>query len=445
MGSFADILMAAMLPVLVLGSAFASGSETALFSLTRHQRSRLSRAGTVAAGALDTLLSETRALLVTLLLLNMTINVSYFVISTVLLTRLHDDYGVRAGVLAFLSLTPLLLLIILGEVTPKMVAARNSRQWSLVVAVPLLVLHRLIGPLRSVTTSLIVTPLARLIAPPSKPPPLSAHELDALLELSRRQGGIDRSEEFMLQQVLELSQLKVKDLMTPRVDVVAADVSRPVGELLDTIRNTRHGRIPVYEGDIDHVVGVVHAREFLVSQPESTQALCGLVRQVTFVPEVQRADQLLIQFRKSGTTIAVVVDEYGGTAGVVTLQDVVEQMVGDIAAPYEPTDEPEVQPVGEGCWRVSAHLGIHEWIDSMGRLGGFGEAARRAGISTVGGLVTAKLGRVARAGDRVCVGPVQIEVESVRGLRVQDVLIRVPSDTGGAGGKHDQAKGGAPA
>jgi len=407
---------------LLAASAFFSGCETALFSLTGHQRWLISREKTIIARTLASLLSDIRAVLVTLLLGNMTVNVIYFVVSTVLLIRLGHRGGVRPMALGVLSVVPLLALIFFGEVLPKLVAARRPEQWSRVTAVLTMVLHRGISPLRRVLQAMVVIPLSRLIAPRHQPPQLSARELQALLELSEKRGVIEPDEEDLLQGVVELSQLQVKDIMTPRVDIRALDMQRDPAQVIELFRQTHVSHAPAYRGDLDHVAGIIHARQALARRPSTRRDVAALVRQVTFVPELQRVDQLLIQFRKRGTTVAIAVDEYGGTAGLVSLEDVIERMVGHIVGPYEPSHSPGVTQLGPGLWRVRADLSIRNWT------GVFGDVGPDADVTTIGGLVMARLGRVPAEGDRITLGNVAIEVETIHRRRVQTLRVHLVDD-----------------
>ncbi len=437
MPQLSDILMMAMLPALLVVSGFVSGSETALFSLSRHAQRRLAKSTTFADRTISTLLAETRDLLITLLLTNMTVNVAYFVIVTVLLMRLQSDYGLGPIGTAVGSVTTLVALIILGEVLPKLAAARVAAAWSRWAAVPLWMLHRLLSPLRRTLSFLVIAPLARLIAPRERPPSLSNNELDTLVELSRHKGVIDRGEERMLQQVLELGQLKVRDLMIPRVDITAFDLSRPAKDLITLLRASHHSRVPVFRRNLDGICGVLHTREVLLARPTTRAGIARLIRQINYIPELQAADQLLIHFRKTGTTTAIAVDEYGGTAGLVTLEDLVEHMVGEIADSHEPSREAPVQTTGPGRWRVSANLPIHEWSDAYGQPWDPKETGAPAGTSTLGGMLTAKLGHWPRVGDAVEVGGVRFEVQTMKGRRIGWLNVRT-IETDSADGEHRQ-------
>ena len=412
--------MIVLLPLLLVASGFFSGGETALFRLSRHQQLQLSRSPGIAAAAIARLLHDRNAFLVTVLLGNMFINVLYFVISSVLVLGLEERNLLNATAGGILNIGALLLLILFGEVLPKLIAARYSLGWSKFAAVPLLTVYRVLSPLRVLLRGFVLDPLGRLVAPLHEQAQLSPKEMESLLELSQHSGVIDDQEEKMLQQVLALSQLRVQDLMTPRVDIIAYNLNDPPAKLMELVTKHRLSRIPVYLGSIDNVVGIVYRRQALLTKPTTDDQIRQLIRQVNFVPELQRPDQLLVQLRKRGTTLAVAVDEYGGTAGVVSLEDVVGRMVGQTGDIADGSQVQPVHQVGENQWRVSGHLGIREWSAVFGSV-----AAPVTGISTIGGLVTANLGRMAKVGDRIALGNLLIEVEAIKGWRIEHLLLHL--------------------
>jgi magnesium and cobalt exporter, CNNM family len=418
------------LPVLLVLSGFFSGSETALFSLTRHQRAQFKASGAFADTVVGTLLSETRSLLITLLLGNMTVNVLYFVVSTRLLLHARDEQMMGPVALGAASVAPLLAVIILGEVLPKLVAARSSQLWSRLAAAPLLAVHRAIAPVRLAASALVITPLARLIAPSSRPDPLTQDELASLLELSQRQGVIDPQEQRMLRQVLELSRVTVDELMTPRVDIEAFDLDADPAKLVELFKRTNLRQAPAYRKDLDHIEGFITARRALLYPPRSRLEVNALIEPATFVPQQQRADQLLAELRRDAKTVAVVVDEYGGTAGLVTLEDVAEHLVGDIAGAFDSGGEPAVEEVQPGCWRVSAELSTRDWAEAFGQ-GVPADVRKTLGaVHTLGGFVMAGLGRAARVGDQITIGNLVLRVDSLDGRRIEHVTVRLADDPG---------------
>ena len=412
-----DILMLSILPILLTFSAFFSGGETALFSLTRHQRLLLSRSQSIAAATITRLLNAKQSLLITLLMGNMFVNVMYFVIGTVLVLGLHKRHNLSPTLGTVLNISAVFLLILMGEILPKLTAARYPMPWSHAAAVPLMIIFRTLSPLRSILQSLLVNPISRLLAPRHPPTGLSATELEAMLELSQKRGVIDHDEEQMLQQVLSLGQLRVRDLMTPRVDIAAFNLKDDPANLMAIVRGKRFSRTPVYQDDLDHIEGFVYARQVLLRKPRTSTEIADLIRQVQFVPELQSANALLVELRKRGTTMAITVDEYGGTAGLVTLADAVEHMVGEIPGSRQTEMPPRVQAMGPGQWRVSADLSIDEWVDVFGRI------RPVPGISTIAGLVMTRLGKIPRAGDQTTLGNLLIEVETMNRQRIETLRL----------------------
>ncbi len=423
-----DVPLMALMPALLVLSGFFSGSETALFGMNAADRQKLAQHRGVTGRAVAGLLAGPQMLLITLMLGNMAVNVLYFVIGSALVLKLdpaHDAVWIAVGTLA-----PLLMIIVFGEVMPKMVANLSPTRWVGAVAVPLWAAHRAIGPLRVVLQRFVIAPLGRLFAPPHRPPALSEAELAGLVDVSEKRGVIDRTEEHLLREVVSLSSLKVRDVMVPRVDVVAWDIEDGGGELRGLIDGKKATKIPAYRGDLDHLEGIVYARQYLLAQRRGASVSAEkLITPVTYVPELQRVDQLLEQFRASGTHLAIAVDEYGGTAGLVTLKDIVERLVGELDfTPEERAESPETPAsveIGAGRWRVSGMLAVHDW----GQMFGADRLPER--VATVGGLVTALLGRIPSIGDAAALGNLRMEVERMEGGRVESVVLSLEDDAGG--------------
>ena len=422
-----DLPLFLLLPVLLVASGFFSGSETALFSLSSHQRTLIRRRGGVVANIVDQLLSDPQMLLITIMFGNMTVNVLYFVISSALLLKL-DPASQPAWVVVG-TITPLMMIIALGEVLPKIVANTATSTWVRLTAVPLYVAHKVIGPLRLGLRMFIIGPLSRLFAPTTKPPELSSDELRSLVEVSKRRGVIDPTEERLLYEVVRLSEIKVRDIMVPRVDVQAFDLDAGPELLLELIADKRLTKIPAYRGDLDHIEGVIYAKQFLLAhEVDAPFDLNSIVRQVKYVPELQRVDQLLGEFRRGGSHLAVVVDEYGGTAGLVTLKDVVERLVGDVEFDTPDPDARQVnaESLPDGTYRVDGRLAVQDWIAA------FGQHNIPPRVATVGGIVAARLGRIPRVGDEVKLGNLSLKVEGMTGGRVDNVLLSLRNTEGGS-------------
>ncbi|MBS3733928.1 MAG: HlyC/CorC family transporter [Phycisphaerae bacterium] len=405
----------ALLGLLAVGSGFFSGTETALFNLTRGQVHRLGRAHR--AGALVVaLLRRPRSLLYTLLLGNMLVNVAYAGVSATVIFALKD-VGASAWVVAATPVVLLAVLILLGEVTPKMLAAAGSERWSLVTCVPLAAVQRALAPLVWVLERAFVSPLVTVIAPrPTVRTCITPSELAAVLDLSAKRGIVDRDVTVMLQEIVELTDLRVTDIMVPRVDMVAFDADGTREELVALLRRTGLRRVPVYEDGPDRVIGTIHARRVLLHPDAPLRELIG---KVPFVPETATVEHLLRQLRERGAQLAIVVDEYGGTAGLVTMEDALEEIVGDIPDPQDRREGPAVTELSDRQYVIDAELGIHEWADAFA----IDLSAHR--VSTVGGFVTSLLGRIPQAGDVTTYRNLRFTVDSMCGRRIDKLRVEL--------------------
>lgn len=318
------------LPLLLIGSAFFSGSETALFGLTHGERVELRRRRGIASGAIDALLANPRMLLITILLGNMVINVLYFVISSVLLIAATDARWIERVVLAALSL---LAIILLGEVTPKLLANTARITTARFIAPIVLAVHRLLAPIRIPLNAAVVEPLSRLTAPTSAPPALDHAELAALFESSREEGLIDEREQQLLREVIELDQHTVRSAMTPRVKMAAVPIDATRDDVAAIARETRLTKLPVHEGDLDHIVGILHVKRFLLDDESHHVRGSSAIVPVRYIPELATLDRLLDDFRRTHTQLAIAVDEYGGTAGIIAIEDIVREIMGDLWEP----------------------------------------------------------------------------------------------------------------
>ncbi len=406
------ILLASMVPLLILSGIF-SAAETVLFGLDVDERGAIRRRGGVLATSVEWLLREPRLLLVSILLCNMTVNTVYMTVGSLLVLR-HGESpwtGVLFGV------GTLALIIVFGEVVPKLAGQAHRTGAARILAPPIAVVHRFLLPLDRAVGRFVVEPLHRLLGP-SPRSHLDPDELDALVDLSVRQGAIDRDEETLLREVLSLRTLRVRDIMTPRVSIRSVGLADPPELIRAQFEETRLGRLPVRAADIDDVVGILSCRRFLLDVPDKVDPdrLRAMCRPASFVPEVASVEQLLGRFRAEGSTIAIVVDEFGGTSGLVTIEDVAEELVGEIAGEGD-EEIPDPERLGDARWRVSGRMSLHDWRAA------FGPALDDHRISTVGGLFLAQLGRLARPGDEIRIANVRLVASKVDAGRVETAVV----------------------
>jgi len=399
--------------VLLAASAFCSASETALFSLDSAGREK---AGPVARK----LIANAQALLISLLLANLLANVLVFAVASGLA---HEE---EEGLDAFLAGAAALLgVLVVGEILPKSIALRAPVAVARIVAGPLAVLVSLLAPLRGFVRVVLDLATRALGDAAREEPRITTETLAEVLDQSAEVGMLPSGEADLLAEVVELEGIRVREIMTPRVDMLSLDLEASEDDNIQIMARALARRLtwlPVVRGHADQVAGSVRMRD-LLAQPE--RALRELMRPAHFVPEVAGVLDLLKHLREKKATEAVVVDEWGGTAGVVTIENVFEEIVGDLRVEGEAPERP-VLPLEDGGFRVSGSLSIRDWNER------FNLEVVPEGFETVGGFVTALLGRIPRAGDRVRQGDLVWQVREVRGRRVTSVDLHLERAGSGA-------------
>jgi CBS domain containing-hemolysin-like protein len=318
--------------------------------------------------------------------------------------------------ISFLVIT--ILHIVLGELAPKSIAIRKAEGTTLFVALPLFVFYKITYPAIWLLNH-TANRLLRLVGiePMGESEITHDEEELRLLLASSQTNRLSLQKRELLDNVFELSHRVARQIMLPRQDVVYLTTTRPVAENLRIARRSGHTRFPLCEGDLDHVIGVIHIKD-LFRRERPITSFQEVAREIAFVPETLELDRLLKRMRTERFHLAAVIDEYGGVSGVVTLEDVIEEIVGQISDEFD-VDKPEIQKVDEGVYEVSGGMLIEDLEDEMGI-----ELSDRD-EDTIGGLVFSELGRNPAVGDRVEVGPVVIEVLEIHLNRVNTVRITV--------------------
>ncbi|MFQ5524220.1 MAG: hemolysin family protein [Acidimicrobiia bacterium] len=325
-------------------------------------------------------------------------------------------FGSLGVTLASILLT--LVLFIYGEAIPKTYAVRHTDQVALAVAGPVAVLEWVLRPL-----VLLLVALANLQSPGkgmTKSPTVTEEELRLLAGHAAAEGQIEPHDEELIQRVFRFGDRRADDIMVPRSEIVGVPSDMPVREAVQVALESGHRRLVVYEEDLDHVTGIVRLRDLVgVSREQAGVAAAQLSEEPLAVPETKRIVSLLREMQATGTHIALVVDEYGGTAGLVTIEDIVEELLGSIS---EDQREEDLVRVDESTWSVSGLLPIEDLEAALGLEFGKGP------WNTVAGFVVGKLGRVPKAGDEVTVGNWRFRVTAVRGHRLVRIEVTKPGD-----------------
>ncbi len=355
---------------------------------------------------------------------------------TLALEKSLSDAGLDPGLsgpFALVGVTIVLSLftIVFGELVPKTLALAFPERFALALARPVDLLGRLLGPLVAVLTGITRAVTRPFGADVSRAAQITADELKLIIERGGQQGILEAEEEQMINAVIELGERRLHEVMVPRTDIVALPASTTLDEAVDTIVEEGHSRVPVYEESIDEVVGILYAKDllpFLKTSSGPRPTVRSIMRAPLFAPESMSIDDLLHDFQRKKVHVAIVLDEYGGTAGLVSIEDLLEEIVGEIQDEYD-VEEPMIVRLSDDEVRIDGRVAVDELADLFDMTI---ELEDEDEYDTIGGLVFHRIGRVPLPGDEIDVDGLRLTVETTDGRRVGKVLaVRERHDAGG--------------
>ncbi|HKV87846.1 MAG TPA: hemolysin family protein [Candidatus Dormibacteraeota bacterium] len=403
-------------------AAAASGTETALTSVGRLRVRHLAEQGSRAAAILQRLRQDPNRYLSTVLFTN---TLALIVASTMtalmtdsISTRIGVSPGWRLWLALLISLALSIIILIAAEVTPKTLAITHAERVALAAAGPVDRIATFLGPILWA-----VTLISRGITGgrAARAPYLTEEELLTLLHVSEEQGVIEEQEHEMIHGIIEIGDKTVREVMIPRTDIIAVERNAQLRDIIKLFKEHHHTRMPVYERDIDHVAGLIHTKDLLLFYTLSSSRkfdIDKMLRPIEFTPEQKKVDELLAEMRQKKVHMMIVVDEYGGTAGLVTLEDLLEEIVGEIRDEYDTTEEEQLVLLNDHEARVDAGFPLEELNERL-HLG----IEESGDYDSVGGYVHAMLGKIAEAGDSFTAGRAKWIVEKVKGRRIETIRL----------------------
>ena len=413
--------------IFLLLSAFFSSAETAFTAISPIKLRSLIDSKKKGALLLERLLKTPRKLIITILIGNNIANVAASALATtVILNQLlkynlfHFAYGMAlvTGIMTFILLT-------FGEITPKTIAIKQPEKLALFMARPLYLLMVLLHPM--VTFFLFLSKfLSKMLGIPETVSSalLTQDELKAAVSMSKEEGLIEKQEHEMITSIIDFSDTVVREVMTPRPDAVCIDVSGDIRDVIDLIVSKGHSRIPVYEETLDNIIGVVYAKDLLRIQKTEGQAvpIKRFLREVAFIPETKSIESLLHQMKVSKFHIAIVVDEYGGFSGLITLEDIIEEIFGEIQDEYDDDENPLLVTLGPQHYLVDARIHIEELAEKLN----VNLPENEDDYDTFGGFVLSLIGHFPKKNDQVSYDNLHITVKETRKRRILkcEVLIQ---------------------
>ncbi|HYW68282.1 MAG TPA: hemolysin family protein [bacterium] len=398
--------------ILLFFSGLFSGSETAFFSLSKLDLGEMSPDNRVRR-----LMEKPERLLIAILIGNTLVNVaagSLGALAALTLSRTYDypeglTIALEVGVVTF-------VILVAGEVAPKMYAMQRNIAFARSSSGLLSLVMQVLRP--------VITALDALVgklggdAMGEERPFVTAEELRTIVALSEERGTLEEDERDMIDSVMEFGDTVVRELMVPRVDMECFDSTSTVGAATDGVKELGFARVPVYEGDIDHIIGILYAKDLLKFDAETDRErpIADILRPPFFTPESKNAGDLLRELRRRRTHIAIVVDEYGGTAGLVTLEDLIEEIVGEIHDEHD-QEEQLLTVIDKSTLVADGMVRLDELAESMGL------AFEGEGIETLGGYLMDAFGRIPSEGEKLERYGVEFTVESVVEQRIKGVRV----------------------
>ncbi len=399
--------------ICLLLSGFFSSSEVALISITRAKVRALVSQGRKGAEALDALKKSPDHILITILIGNNIVNVAAAALATAIAIGFYGSAGVgiATGVVV-------LLMLVFGEIGPKMYASRHTESLALQVSKPLLIFSRLLYPL----LWLFDQAKQRFsFGPGILEPIITEEEIKEWITVGEEAGTIEQEEREMLYSVLRFGDTTVREVMTPRVDAVMIEDTSTLEDALAIFNETGFSRVPVYHDHIDNVVGLLNVKDVFatVFRQRTDVTIKDLMHDPYFVPESKKIDELLKELQVRKMHMAVVLDEYGSFAGIVTVEDMLEELVGEIMDEFD-EEEPEVQQIEAGVYLVDARAWVEHLNEDLGI-----DLPMKDSYETIGGLVIDRLGHIPRRGEVVKIGEsnITLVVMQMRGRRIVKVKL----------------------
>ncbi len=411
-----------VLIICLILSAFFSGSEVALFSIDKKKVHEIRKKHGLIGGYINLLIENPRRLLVTILLGNTIVNIAASITSVLIALDIARTYNISKEIALSVQIILLTIIILLiGEITPKLWANKYPAQFATIVSIPLYWISVIFFPVAKILNDLLRISTSKLKANKLKTA-LHSTEISELADLSLEKGTIEQDEQELIQGIVSFRSVTVREIMTPRVDIVAVSLNASFEELMKTITESGHSRIPLYGKSLDDIQGIIYAKDLLpyLKNPElrKTLSLKKIAREALFVPETKHINDLLHDFQEKKLHLGIVVDEYGGTAGLISLEDILEEIVGDIRDEYD-KEESQIIKLSENEYLVSGKISIDELNDLLD----YDFSSVNKDYDTVGGFILNQAGIIPSQGFHFTFNNYKFTVKEISNKRIRKVLI----------------------
>lgn len=409
-----DILQLVILVLLLSASAFFSSAETALMTSNKLRIRNLAENGDKRAEKVLEITANTDKMLSAILIGNNIVNLSASALSTTLTLKVFGSslVGVATGVLTF-------LILVFGEITPKNVASKNAEDMALKYIGIISVLVIVLTPVIYVVNKVAGIVISLFVKNNDDNNMVTEDELRAMVEVSHEDGVIEKEEKKMIVNVVDFGDTVAGDIMLPRVDMVMVSVESSYGEILKIFREERYTRIPVYEESPDNVIGILNVKDFLLIENKENFSVKEHLREPLYTYEYKKTSSLMVDMRKTGANIVIVLDEYGTTVGLITLEDMLEEIVGEIRDEFDADEDEGITKISETEYLIDGSTNLDDVNDRIGL-----ELSSEE-YESIGGIIMEKLGRLPVEGEVITFDNIILTVKKMDHARIEKVGLKL--------------------
>ncbi len=415
------VIQLIVLLVLVLLSAFFSSAETALSTVNRVRMRALEDEGNKRAARVNRILENYSKMLSTILIGNNIVNLSASALATTLAMRIHLAVGIATGILT-------IAVLLFGEIAPKTWAMINSEKISLIYSGIIYRLMQVLTPVIFLVDKLANGVLRLLRIDPNKRTNIMTEsELRTYVDVSHEDGVIESEEREMIYNVFDFSDALAKDIMIPRINMVTVSVDASYDDVLEVFRESMYTRLPVYQEDKDNIIGLINIKDFILTEKKDSFQVQNILRDAHYTYELKKVADLLYELREKTTSVTFVLNEYGATVGMITLEDLLEEIVGEIRDEYDEDEEELIQKIEERTYLVEGSMKLDDINDELGT------ALESEDYDSIGGIIIEALDRLPEDGDEVLLKDgTRLKVQGIDQNRIVKVLMCLPEPAGDA-------------
>lgn len=402
--------------ILVLLSAFFSSAETSLTTVNRVRLKTLAEEGNRRAKTALEVLDKYGKMLSAILIGNNIVNLSASALATTLAIHIHFTVGIATAILT-------VVILIFGEIVPKNMAMINSEKMALLYASMISGLMKLLTPLIFVIDSLAKGIMKLFRVDADKKTAMTENELRTYVEVGHEDGVIESEEREMIYNVFDFGDAVAKDVMIPRIDMVTVDKEATYEEVMDVFKDCMYTRIPVFEEDKDNIIGLINIKDFILVEDKAKFKISDILRQAYYTYEFKKTADLLVEMRQKCFNVAFVLNEYGGTAGMITLEDLLEEIVGEIRDEYDSDEEQLIQKMQDRTYLVEGSMKLSDINDELGT------DLQSEDYDSIGGLIIEHLDRVPEDGAQIVTDQgIRLQVQGVSQNRILKVIMELPEE-----------------